>query len=121
MPFEANSRSSTSSTGRESNEKGPSRHPKGAADSMPYTLLVHPMQNIPDHGPTLGSRGRRTAEDPVVVELGDSAFVPLEPDPEIHETEELRVARSHGVSERPPGVAAQMSGCYGAISGSEPA
>jgi len=39
VPFETDSRSSTSSTGRESNEKGPSRHPKGTADSIPYTLL----------------------------------------------------------------------------------
>ena len=47
MLFEADARSSTSSTGRESNEKGPSRRPKGAADSIPYRLLT-PMPVIID-------------------------------------------------------------------------
>ena len=63
MPFEANSRSSTPSTGRECNEEGPSRHPKGAVDSIPYRLLV-------------GGLGFAPAIDPAPA-LFDTAVFPL--------------------------------------------
>ena len=67
VPFEAHSRSSTHSTGRGCNEKGPSRHAKGAVDPIPYRLLAK------GHGMTtdsaqLSRRERQIME--IVYELG---------------------------------------------------
>ena len=61
MPFEAHSRSSTLSTGRECNEEGPSRPPKGAVDSMGSRLLPNRRLDFADGWRPAGASYRLTA------------------------------------------------------------